>query len=139
MRSAYEADGDPRNVLCPSKILAVAVSENDARTMRECLGDELRVEPVPLAAAAQRLERDESISVVLFNIEDDTSWIFDLRELLAVRPGSRVILISRLADDRLWAEALEAGAYDLLLKPFDKMEISSVVRSAILQARGAPA
>jgi FixJ family two-component response regulator len=36
-------------------------------------------------------------------------------------------------------DALEAGAHDLLLKPFDKMEVSSVVRSAMLHAASAAA
>jgi DNA-binding NtrC family response regulator len=33
-----------------------------------------------------------------------------------------VILTARLADERLWAEALNLGAYDVLAKPFDATE-----------------
>ena len=41
-----------------------------------------------------------------------------------------VIIVSRDADDRLWAEALNLGAYDVLAKPFDQAEIVRVVASA---------
>jgi len=37
---------------------------------------------------------------------------------------------SRLADERLWAEALNMGAWDVLAKPFDKMEVIRSVQSA---------
>jgi CheY-like chemotaxis protein len=43
-----------------------------------------------------------------------------------------VIVASRLADDRLWVEALNAGAYDVLSKPFKAEE---VIRAAIWATR----
>jgi FixJ family two-component response regulator len=42
------------------------------------------------------------------------------------------IVTSRLADDRLWAEALNRGAYDVLAKPFERMELVRSVSSAWL-------
>jgi len=41
-----------------------------------------------------------------------------------------VIVTSRLADEQLWAEALNLGAYDVLAKPFDRQEVYRVVDSA---------
>jgi DNA-binding NtrC family response regulator len=41
-----------------------------------------------------------------------------------------VIVVSRFADDYLWAEALNLGAYDVLLKPFDESEVVRVLTSA---------
>jgi len=35
----------------------------------------------------------------------------------------RLIVTSRLADECLWAEALNIGAYDVLAKPFDRNEV----------------
>jgi FixJ family two-component response regulator len=37
---------------------------------------------------------------------------------------------SRLADEHLWVEALNRGAYDLLAKPFDVAELKRVLNSA---------
>ena len=41
-----------------------------------------------------------------------------------------LIVASRLADDRLWAEALNLGAWDVLAKPFDHIEVIRSVKSA---------
>lgn len=41
-----------------------------------------------------------------------------------------VIVSSRLADERLWAEVLNLGGYDLLVKPFIAAEVKSVVYMA---------
>jgi FixJ family two-component response regulator len=43
-----------------------------------------------------------------------------------------LIVTSRLADDRLWAEALNLGAYDVLAKPFERLELVRSVSSAWL-------
>lgn len=52
---------------------------------------------------------------------------------LARRP--LLIVASRLADDHLWAEALNFGAYDVLEKPFHREEVTRVVRLAWLRWR----
>jgi FixJ family two-component response regulator len=51
-------------------------------------------------------------------------------ELLPNAPS--FIVTSRLADDRLWAEALNLGAYDVLAKPFERLELVRSVSSAWL-------
>jgi DNA-binding response OmpR family regulator len=44
-----------------------------------------------------------------------------------------VIVTSLPADDSLWAEALNLGAYDVLAKPFDRIEVIRVITSACLR------
>ena len=44
-----------------------------------------------------------------------------------------VIVTDHLADDRLWADVLNRGGYDVLAQPLDKREVSRVVRQAWLQ------
>ena len=39
------------------------------------------------------------------------------------------IVTSRIADMQLWAEVLHRGAYDLLAKPYDPLEVIHVVGS----------
>ena len=41
-----------------------------------------------------------------------------------------LIVISRAADNYLWAEALNLGAYDVLAKPLDQTEAARVLTSA---------
>jgi DNA-binding response OmpR family regulator len=61
----------------------------------------------------------------------DGDWKLVLAELdkVAVRPS--LIVSSRLADERLWAEVLNLGAFDLLLgAPFEPEEVLRVTESA---------
>jgi FixJ family two-component response regulator len=41
-----------------------------------------------------------------------------------------VIVTSRFADERMWAEVLNLGAWDLLEKPFNRAEVIRIVDSA---------
>jgi DNA-binding response OmpR family regulator len=41
-----------------------------------------------------------------------------------------LIVTSRLADEYLWAEALNVGAYDVLAKPFEREEVIRIVSLA---------
>jgi DNA-binding response OmpR family regulator len=61
------------------------------------------------------------------------SWkdLLEYTQRLANPPS--VIVSSRLADEWLWAEALNLGAYDVLAKPFDRTEIVRVVSLAGLR------
>jgi DNA-binding response OmpR family regulator len=46
-------------------------------------------------------------------------------------PNPPLLLItSRHADDNLWAEVLNLGGYDVLMKPFDRAEVTRVVGMA---------
>ena len=52
------------------------------------------------------------------------------RMALVGRSSPFFIVTSRLADERLWVEALNVGAYDVLVKPFDVTELKRVLNSA---------
>jgi DNA-binding response OmpR family regulator len=54
----------------------------------------------------------------------DGSWkdVLEMAASLSCPPP--VIVTSRLADDRLWAEVLNLGGYDVLAKPLDVLELS---------------
>ena len=43
-----------------------------------------------------------------------------------------LIVTSLLADEHLWAEALNIGAYDVLAKPFDRKEVIRIFSLAWL-------
>jgi DNA-binding response OmpR family regulator len=60
----------------------------------------------------------------------DGDWRDLLRDLQSEQEMPPLIVSSRLADDRLWAEVLNLGGYDLLTKPFAVAEVSRVVRLA---------
>lgn len=78
----------------------------------------------PGLAAARDLLRKQRFSVVA--CERDLlpgSWRDFLEFILKIPEPPALIVTSRLADDYLWAEALNLGAYDVLAKPFDPAEV----------------
>jgi len=66
------------------------------------------------------------------------SWREVLEQVTILPDPPSLIVTSRLADERLWAEALNLGAYDVLAKPFDRTEAIRVI-SAAWRAWGGPA
>ncbi|MGA2592587.1 MAG: response regulator [Bryobacteraceae bacterium] len=62
------------------------------------------------------------------------SWLDMLEQIAALPDPPLLIVTSRLADERLWAEALNRGAYDVLAKPFDRTEVVRVISLAWLHS-----
>jgi DNA-binding response OmpR family regulator len=76
--------------------------------------------------------RREQFSLVL--CDDTLPWRDLLHGQIQELPVPPLLVVSsRLADDRLWAEALNLGAYDVLAKPFHKTEVIRVIESAWLR------
>lgn len=77
---------------------------------------------------AFRLLSADSIPIVIANdVLPDGDWRRVLTHTLSRPHPPKLIVASRLADDRLWAEVLNLGGYDLLAKPFDADEVRRVV------------
>lgn len=81
--------------------------------------------------SAWALLRRHRFPVVLCecDLKPDT-WRELLERLLLLPEPPFLIVTSRLADERLWAEALNLGAYDVLAKPFEPTEVMRVVSMA---------
>ncbi len=60
----------------------------------------------------------------------DGDWTVVLDQLERFSTAPLLIVASRLADDILWAEVLNMGGYDVLLKPFVSREVMWSVTSA---------
>jgi DNA-binding response OmpR family regulator len=58
------------------------------------------------------------------------AWREILRACKLLPAPPCVIVTSRLADDRLWMELLNEGAFDLLAKPFDPSDVMRIIHSA---------
>ena len=63
-------------------------------------------------------------------LSDGYSWKQLLQEMLKMADPPPLIVADRMADDRLWAEVLNLGAYDLLAKPFEALEVFHAVTTA---------
>jgi DNA-binding response OmpR family regulator len=83
-----------------------------------------------LESAMATLKRG-SIPIVLCDADLGTgTWREILEESRQLSEPPLLIVTSRLADERLWAEALNLGAYDVLAKPFDENEVVRIVSLA---------
>ena len=60
----------------------------------------------------------------------DGCWRDLLRELESLPNPPILLVVSRHADENLWAEVLNLGGYDVLLKPFDRTEVTRVLDTA---------
>jgi len=60
----------------------------------------------------------------------DGSWLDVLSLARDAAPGARILVTDLRADARFWAEALNLGAYDLLVQPFDKSEVRRILSHA---------
>ena len=89
-------------------------------TLRSCLTFE---------SALSRLR--EGVPIVVSESDLRPATWRDLLQYVSLLPDPPpVIVTSRLADEHLWAEALNLGAYDVLAKPFNNDEVRRVLESA---------
>ncbi|HEV3333549.1 MAG TPA: response regulator [Bryobacteraceae bacterium] len=76
----------------------------------------LQQQPVPIVICESDLGRH--------------TWKHVLETITCLPRPPLVIVASRLADEVLWSEALNLGAYDVLAKPFDVEEVVRTVDAA---------
>lgn len=80
---------------------------------------------------AVEILHDRRIGVTICDTDiADGNWQALLAELQTRTNPPPLIVSSRLADERLWAEVLNLGAYDVLVQPFDRAEVLRVARMA---------
>jgi hypothetical protein len=59
------------------------------------------------------------------------NWKLLLDKVRMLPRPPRLIVASRFADERLWAEVLNLGGHDVLATPFDADEVHRVVSYAV--------
>lgn len=98
----------------------------------------LLIEPVVTLEAALRSLTENPCPAVLCERDLGTFTWKDVLPALATLPDPPLLIVtSRLADERLWAEALNLGAHDVLAKPFAAQEVTRVLRLACLRWKNA--
>jgi DNA-binding response OmpR family regulator len=116
----------------PTVVLAVTPFPDDQRLLRTLFSRsnwELKI--VRTQQEAAEVLRTEPVPVVICeNILPDGGWrgVADAADAFGSRP--RVLVTSRCADESLWCEVLEQGAYDCLSKPFRSEEVFRLVSLA---------
>jgi CheY-like chemotaxis protein len=88
---------------------------------------------------ADSLQQAMQASVIFLDADHPVAgrrvfWQVAVRQILEMESDTVIVLISRLADEGLWIEALGSGAYDLLPKSCSPTETRCVVLGALARA-----
>ena len=120
--------------LSPSApVLLVSPDPADSCYLREILGN-LDSELVSAGdlRSAKRFLGDGSFRVVITERDlPDGDWLSVLCTVEGLEHPPLLIVISRLADERLWVEVLNRSGFDVLPKPFVHSEVCRVLGYAL--------
>ena len=112
-------------------VLSVSPNDEDCASLGRTFPSGWTVIASATVASALSVLREIAIPIVICDCDlapDTWREILDHSALLPDPP--LFIVTSRLADERLWAEALNLGAWDVLAKPFDTTEVIRIVSIA---------
>ena len=115
-----------------SRILFVSRHPDDARCLSRMLQSlPFRIDHVETLQQARTKLQEVEYGVVLTDASlADGKWL-DVIHLVREYPHEmEVIVTDEQADARLWAEALNLGAYDLLAQPFYEPEVRRILSNA---------
>ena len=127
-------------------VLTVGLADDDQTVLRDifrrsdwalCRSCQFSICPRANAASALAEIRARPVPVVLCDEAGRAeSWKEMLEQLVRLPKPPCLIVTSRVADEYLWAEALNLGAWDVLVKPFDRAEVERIVSLAWLHWKG---
>jgi DNA-binding response OmpR family regulator len=116
----------------PVSVLGVSPIEDDRVLLEHVFShSNWKFDHVRSCAEAVAFVSRGGVPVIICAAElPDGNWK-DLLGALKQQPAPpRIIVASLLADDKLWAEVLDMGGYDVLGKPFEQREVIRVVSLA---------
>lgn len=111
---------------------------DDAIFMRSMIRDIFARGPFVIAGEAEngveavRLHRELKPDITTMDIVmPQMDGLTALREILREDPSARIVMCSALGQESLIAEAIEAGARDFIVKPFQASRVLKVVQSVL--------
>ena len=133
MRSTINVREMPSKPTNPS-VLAISPDEHDFEVLRRMIDPAWTLLQAPSVLAALDAIGECHPVAVLCDTESRPGTWRDLLGHTAHSPDApRLIVTSRLADETLWAEVLNLGAYDVLAKPFEAEEVCRILGMACRQ------
>jgi DNA-binding response OmpR family regulator len=112
-------------------VLSVGPYDEGCASLKRILKSDWTVTASATPAAALSLLRERRIPIVICDCDPTPgAWREMLHRISLLADPPLLILTSRLADERLWAESLNLGAWDVLPKPFQAGEAVRIVAAA---------
>lgn len=122
-----------------TKILIV----DDAIFMRKKLEDIFQKEGFEICGEAENgpegVEKFKALKPDLVTMDivmpemDKLNGIDALKEIIKIDPQAKVIIVSSMGQQALIMEAIQAGAKDFILKPFQADKVSEVIKRVLSQ------
>lgn len=133
--------GMSENIDTRYKVLCVSPWQEDHAALEKMLqGGNRTVDHAANLCGAQHLLKANPYLMVICERDVPPDTWKDLLVVTASLPQSPLFLVASMhADESLWAEALNWGAYDVLAKPFQTTEVVRVVSMAALHWSYRPA
>jgi two-component system, NtrC family, response regulator AtoC len=129
------AEPDPTHVYRPHPVVLVIDDEPGVReSLREILKHDFEVLEAEDGAAGLEMVRSRRVDVTMLDVRlPGERGPVVLPKILALDDSIAVILMTAVPDVRTAVDAIKAGAYDYIVKPFDVDEIHLLVRQAAQQ------
>jgi len=111
---------------------------DDARFMRQLIreiiepeGFEVVGEAADGRAVVEEFSRLQPDVITMDIVMPKRSGIDAAKEILALDPGARIVMVSALGQEALVMEALQAGAADYVVKPFKPDAVIATLRKLV--------
>lgn len=116
-----------------TKILVVDDAEFlRVRISKMLVGDGYEVIEAENGLMALNTYKVERPNVVLMDITmPEMDGLTALREIIAVDPGAKVIMLTALGQESVVLEAIKSGAKDFIVKPFEKDRIVGALQKLV--------
>jgi DNA-binding NtrC family response regulator len=107
-----------------NSVLCVSPNSEDCASLQNILKSGWAVIGRATVASALSILREIPIPIVICDCDVFSGGWEEMLARISLLPDPPLLIVaSRLADARLWAEALNLGAWDVLAKPFDAEEV----------------
>lgn len=116
-----------------ARILVVMPRDRGNKLLNLLVDNRMEVTSVGnVAEALRRLSEPLHFDLVFVDAElPDGSWRDLLQSLVDSSRPAEMVVCSRCGDERLWAEVIQCGVFDLIPEPYERQEILRIVRSAL--------
>ncbi|NLO92323.1 MAG: response regulator [Elusimicrobia bacterium] len=115
---------------------------DDALFMRKVLSDILKREGMEIVGEAENgqaaidkfkeLKPDlVTLDVVMPKVGEIDGGISALKEIMKTDPNAKVVMVSAMGQHALVVEAIQAGAKDFIVKPFQQARVSQALKKVL--------
>ena len=115
-----------------TRVLLVSAIDEDRLQLAQILGSVLwQVDRVSTCHEAEQEIRRTRPPIVITDVGLlDGDWTCVHQVTKSVKPQAHLIILSNRSDSRLWFEARQSGAHDVLVKPLQDAEVQSMLTAA---------